>query len=326
MGKNNSHSSLSNRQSKKSDFEAEKRKMKFLIVTLIGLVASSFAAPQYGSSGGSGRDDLTNGNRPSPNLPAGCRIEYKTVYDIVENEKFETQCTTKFKKQCTEKYNRVCTPWTETVCKTLNENICETKYRDNCYEKYRDIKEPYEEDVCVDKDIAVCDKHWQCNNPNIPISDCNDKVWVDNKETCQYLKRTFCEPVQKYRTVKQPYQHCDNESWQDCKDVPYKKCDDYARNDCKDVPYQDCNQVPWQDCEEVHFKVPEQVSQKRPFRVCDGQAGGNNDPYRYSDQEIADYDFIELRTGAVDTDAVDAEDKQVEEVTTKKSSSAITFG
>merc|ERR1712110_1395655 len=90
----------------------KKRKMKFLIVTLIGLVASSFAAPQYGSSGGSGRDDLTNGNRPSPNLPAGCRIEYKTVYDIVENENFETQCTTKFKKQCTEKYNRVCTPWT----------------------------------------------------------------------------------------------------------------------------------------------------------------------------------------------------------------------
>merc|ERR1739838_487823 len=110
----------------------------------------------------------------------------------------------------------------------------------------------------------------------------------DNKETCQYLKKSFCETVQKYRTVKQPYQHCDKESWQDCKDVPYKKCDDYARND--------------------------------------GQAGGNNDPYRYSDQEIADYDFIELRTGAVDTDAVDAEDKQVEEVTTKKSSSAITFG
>merc|ERR1712212_692548 len=100
--------------------------------------------------------------------------------------------------------------------------------------------------------------------------------------------------VQKYRTVKEPYTKCDKESWQDCK--------------------------------QVHTKVPEQVSQKRPFRVCDGQAGGNNDPYRYSDQEIADCDFIELRTGAVDTDAVDAEDKQIEEVTTKKSSSAITFG
>ena len=95
-----------------------------------------------------------------------------------------------FRTQCTKKYNRVCTPWTETVCKTLNENVCETKYRDNCYEKYRDIKEPYEEDVCVDKDIAVCDKHWQCNNPNIPISDCNDKVWVDNKVSLQNLMRS----------------------------------------------------------------------------------------------------------------------------------------
>jgi hypothetical protein len=231
-----------------------------------------------------------------------------------------------FRKQCTEKYKRVCTPWTETVCKTLYKNVCETKWKDNCYQLERDIEEPYEEDVCVDRDIAVCDKHWQCNNPNLPLSDCNDKVWVDNKETCQYLKKSFCETVQKYRTVKEPYTKCDKESWQDCNDVPYEKCDDVARNNCKDVPYQDCNDVPYQDCKQVHTKVPEQVSQKRPFRVCDGQAGGNNDPYRYSDQEIADYDFIELRTGAVDTDAVDAEDKQIEEVTTKKSSSAITFG
>lgn len=231
-----------------------------------------------------------------------------------------------FRNQCTEKYNRVCTPWTDTVCQTLYKNVCETKWKEVCYELERDIEEPYEEDVCVDKDIAVCDKHWQCSNPNLPLSDCNDKVWVDNKETCQYLKKSFCETVQKYRIVKEPYTQCDKESWQDCKDVPYKKCDDVARNDCKDVPYQDCKKVPYQDCKQVHSKVPEQVSQKRPFRVCDGQAGGNNDPYRYSDQEIADYDFIELRTGAVDTDAVDAEDKQIEEVTTKKSSSAITFG
>merc|ERR1712172_379147 len=132
---NNSHSSLSSRTRKKSDFEAEKRKMKLLIVTFIGLVANSYAPP-HGSSGGSGRDGLTNGNRPKQNLPAGCQIQYKTVYDIVQNEKFERKCTTKFETQCTEKYNRV------------------------CITKWRDIEEPYEEDVCVDKDIAVCDKHW----------------------------------------------------------------------------------------------------------------------------------------------------------------------
>jgi len=294
---NNSHSSLSSRTRKKSDFEAEKRKMKLLIVTFIGLVANSYALP-HGSSGGSGRDGLTNGNRPKQNLPAGCQIQYKTVYDIVQNEKFERKCTTKFETQCTEKYNRVCTPWTDIVCQTLYKNVCVTKWRD--------IEEPYEEDVCVDKDIAVCDKHWQCSNPNLPLSDCNDKVWVDNKDTCQDLKKSVCETVIKYRTVKQPYQKCN--------DVPYEKCEEVTQIECEYVPYQDCEKVPYQDCKQVHSKVPEQVSQKRPFRVCDGQA----------DQEIADYDddddnddfIIELWTGAVDTDTVDAEDKQIEEVTT----------
>lgn len=296
--------------------------MKLLIVTFIGLVANTLALPQYGSSGGFGTssgDKLTGGKRP--NLPAGCRIQYKTVYDIVEKEKFETKCQEKYKSQCTEKYNKVCTPYTENVCKTAYKENCETKYKDNCYEAYRDIQEPYEEDVCVDKDIAVCDKHWQCNNPNLPLSDCNDKVWVDNKATCKYLKKSFCEKVQKYRTTKQPYKKCDQESWQDCNDVPYEKCDPVTRNDCKDVPYNDCKKVPYQDCKPVHSKVPEQVSQKRPFRVCDGS---NNEPYRYTDQEIADYDFVELRTGAVDPGLVD--NKQIEEATTKKSSSAITFG
>jgi len=304
---NNSHSSLSSRTRKKSDFEAEKRKMKLLIVTFIGLVANSYALP-HGSSGGSGRDGLTNGNRPKQNLPAGCQIQYKPVYDIVENEKFETKCTTKFKKQCTKKYNTVCTPWTETICKTLYKKVCETKYIDNCIQRKG---EPYEEDVCVIKDIAVCDQHWECSNPNIPLSDCNDKVWVDNKETCQYLKKSVCETVQR---VNPPQRICEKEPREECNDVPYEKCNDVTRNECEKVPYQDCKKVPYQDCKQVHSKVPEQVSQKRPFRVCDGQA----------DQEIADYDddddnddfIIELWTGAVDTDTVDAEDKQIEEVTT----------
>merc|ERR1712008_28874 len=66
-------------------------------------------------------------------------------------------------------------------------------------------------------------------------------------------------------------------------------------------------------------------SLKRPFRVCNNSG---KDPYRFTDDEIADYDFIELRTGAVEE-----VDQSVEEVTTKKpvdvgskSSSAITFG
>merc|ERR1712154_301229 len=159
---------------------------------------------------------------------------------------------------------------------------------------YRDVQEPYVEDVCNDKDVAVCDKHWQCQNPNLPLENCNDKVWVDNQASCKYLKQTVCNQVEKYRTTKEPY------------------------HDCRDVPYQ--------DCQEIHKQVPHQVSRKRPFRVCDGVV----DHYKYSDQEIADYDFIELRTGASEESDVESVEQSLEDFTTKaptkKAPGAITFG
>jgi len=304
--------------------------MNPLLITVFGLVSTTLAMPQYGGNGNSGQIGNLNNNGGQqggrqPNLPAGCTIQYKTVYDIVENEKFETKCVEKYKPQCTERYNRVCTPYQENICKTAYEAKCDTKYKDNCFEAYRDVKEPYVEDVCVDKDVAVCDKHWECQNPNLPIANCNDKVWVDNQNSCKYLKKSICTQVEKYRTRSEPYQKCDQVSWQDCNDVPYEVCDLVDRENCKDVPYQDCQQVSWQDCNPVHKKVSSQVSQKRPFRVCNNSG---KDPYRFTDDEIADYDFIELRTGAVEE-----VDQSVEEVTTKKpvdvgskSSSAITFG
>jgi len=275
--------------------------MKLLIVTLIGLVANVFALPQYGSNlGGNGGGSLIGGSsRPKPNLPAGCRIEYKTVYDIEEVENFET----KYRKEC----NEVCNPWTENKCETLYRKKCETKWRDNCY----DIDVPYEEDVCVDKDIAVCKKHWQCSNPSLPLSECNDKVWVDNKNECEYLKKSFCDKVQKYRKE----QKCDKESWQDCKNQPYEKCNKITHNNCKNV----CKDVPYQ----VHSKEPKQITRRRPFRVCNGS---NKPDYRYTDQEIEKFDFG-LRSGAVDSGLIE-DKKEVEETTKtpKKSSSAITFG
>merc|ERR1712203_419965 len=114
----------------------------------------------------------------------------------------------------------------------------------------------------VDKDVAVCDKHWECQNPNLPIANCNDKVWVDNQNSCKYLKKSICTQVEKYRTRSEPYQKCDQVSWQDCNDVPYEVCDLVTKENCKDVPYNDCQQVPYQDCNPVHKKVSEQVSQK----------------------------------------------------------------
>merc|ERR1712241_179444 len=260
----------------------KEKRMRLLIVTLIGFVTSSFALPQYGKAPGGGGANLNPSRKPSPNLPAGCRIQYKTIYDIVEKEQLTQKCSTQYKDQCTQKYNNVCTPYTENVCQTLYNNVCETKYRDNCYQAQRDVQEPYEEDVCVDKDVPVCDK----------------------------------------------------DSWQDCNDVPYQQCNPVTKQRCEDVPYNDCQKVPYQACQPVHKLVKEQVSQKRPFRVCTGV----NEPYKYTNQEIEDYDFIELRTGATDSDVgspvdngltEDDPNRDVEQITTKKpvkSSDAIIFG
>ena len=77
--------------------------MNPLLITVFGLVSSTLAMPQYGGNGNSGQIGNLNNNNGGqqggrqPNLPAGCTIQYKTVYDIVENEKFETKCVEKYR-------------------------------------------------------------------------------------------------------------------------------------------------------------------------------------------------------------------------------------
>jgi len=154
----------------------------------------------------------------------------------------------------------------------------------------------------------------------------------ENQADCTVLVQTECNDVQNYRIVKQAYQKCDQVSWNDCKDVPYQKCDLVTHDGCQDQPWNDCQDVPYQHCEPVHKLVPQQTSQKRPFRVCDG----NDKPYEFTQQEIADYDLIDsvdysvinARQGESDEDQVDVDTglRTVEETTTKKPKGAITFG
>merc|ERR1712018_763162 len=155
---------------------------------------------------------------------------------------------------------------------------------------------------CKDEQVRKCEKHWEEGNDG-------SKNWVDNPATCKTLYETQCYPVTKYRTVKEPYQKCEN------------------------APYQDCQDVPWQDCKKVHKSVPHQVAKRRPFRVCN-----NKDPYEFTDAEINQFDILEIRT--VDSDDEFDENDDVEEVDPKlleeteeeeekpqkQSSSAITFG
>merc|ERR1712062_472784 len=219
------------------------------------LVTLITSLPQnYGSSGDISQDPQTllTGKIPNlPDLPEGCRIQYKTVFDIIEKDIIETKCDEKYRDECETKYKKVCNPYQEEVCTKEYKNICETKYKDKCYEAYNDVQEEYVEKECTDKDITVCDKHWQCSTPNVPLSNCNDKVWVDNLETCKYLKKSICKDATKCRTVQKPYQKCE--------------------------------QVPYDECRDVHKLVPEQVSKKVPFKVCEGSK-----PQKLTDREIED--------------------------------------
>merc|ERR1711988_835154 len=290
---------------------------------LVTLVTS---LPQnYGSSGDISQNPqnlLTDKIPNLPELPEGCRIQYKTVFDIIEKDIIETKCDEKYRNKCETKYKKVCNPYQEEVCTKEHKNICETRYKDKCYEAYYDVQEEYVEKECTDKDIAVCDKHWQCSTPNLPLSNCNDKVWVDNLATCKYLKKSICKDVTKYRTIQKPYQKCDQVPYDECKDVPFDSCDLMAKETCQNNAYEDCIQVPYQDCMEVHKLVPEQVSKKIPFKVCEGSK-----PQKLTDRDIEDLPDIIDPFGRTNVGIEPkTEEVKFEDDTKKKASNAIVFG
>merc|ERR1712008_197819 len=65
---------------------------------------------------GSGREigqSLTGKKPELPKLSEGCKIQYKTVYDIVEKDVIEKKCTEKYREVFDVKYETVCTPYQE---------------------------------------------------------------------------------------------------------------------------------------------------------------------------------------------------------------------
>jgi len=307
--------------------------MKTLCLLII-FVCSTWARPQYsgGANQGFGQQQIQGDRNPSrptsrPSfLPAGCRIEYKTVFSVEEREEYENKCRTLYRQECQQKFQRICNPYREKQCKTEYQQKCQTLQKEECNQSWRDVQEEYTEDECNDNYVRKCEKHWE------QAAD-GSKVWADNPTTCKDLKETKCSPVTKYRNVRQPYTKCDQVPYQDCKNVPWENCNWVNREKCENEPYQDCNDVPYQDCQKVHKLVPHQVSKRRPFRVCN-----NKDPYEFTDDEINQFDILEIRSGSTDEDAdeefdeqddveeVDTKKLEPEEVTTKKSSSAIIFG
>lgn len=283
------------------------------------LMASSVVSrPQYGPSQEVNLPD--HARQPPKQLPPGCKIVHKTVYDIVEKEEFETKCLTKLRNVCTEEFQRICEPYQEEVCRTVNDQKCDTLYRDKCYEAYKDVQEEYQEEECVDKVVKVCEKHWEVKSET-------EKIWTDDPATCKDLKESECHPVTKYRTKKEPYQQCDKEPYQNCYNVPRKVCDFVTKDKCRSEPLKVCKDVPYEDCQEVHKLVPHQVAKLKAFKVCDHI----DDPYELSQQELVDYDLIDQRIGGNPDDEVEVIDPANIDATTgaaeeTKADSAILFG
>ena len=68
----------------------------FLFVTICMATVVIGLPQNYGSGGEIGQS--LNGKKPElPKLSEGCRIQYKTVYDIVEKDIIEKKCTEKYR-------------------------------------------------------------------------------------------------------------------------------------------------------------------------------------------------------------------------------------
>jgi hypothetical protein len=262
---------------------------------------------------------------PAPNPGPGCRIEYETIYEIVEDETTSQKCQTEFKRRCETKLRQKCTPYTDTKCSTKYRqqcrnwtekkctdtwrNECSQQTKEECNENTRPIKVPYVEDECFTKKEKRCEKHWEERSPG-------KKVWVENTATCKYYDASECAPVTKYRTEQEkytqcskvPYQHCDRVKDTNCRNVPQQKCNDVPYQDCQNIQrercvpesYQECDDVPEQKCRDEHKKTPRQVAKQIPIRVC----GNHRTAYNEAEENFGNSNVFDIRT----TDGHDPED------------------
>jgi len=210
---------------------------------IVFAIASAAAMPQYGNNGG----------QSQPQTQKNC--EWRTVVEYTETTRQD--CRTEYNNKCSTLYKKVCTPY--------EDEVCETYQRDQCDQKQRTKYKTWSEDVCKDKYVNHCEKHWEEDSYGA-------KHWVDNKSTCkQIVDGKNCNSVER----KEPYQ----EAYTDCYKVPDKKCRYVTKQNCKQQPYQDCKRVPYQECDDIHEKKPNQVRR----RFCNGkqvngqqQNGDNN--------------------------------------------------
>ena len=260
--------------------------------------------PRYGVQSNVDIQNHRQPNRPlapAPKPGPGCRIEYETIYETIEDVTFDTKCRTGYENRCQTrtkcttyiepqfitKYRQQCRDWTEKKCTDSWRNDCSARSKEECKDNYRPVKIPYVEDECFTKKEKRCEKHWEEPTPG-------KKVWVENPATCKWYDASQCSPITKYRTEQEKYTQCSKVPYQDCKRVKDTNCIDVPKTECKDVPYQicigirrercepvqECKDYPTQKCRDEHKKTPRQVAKQIPVRIC----GNRRTPYTKHDQ------------------------------------------
>jgi len=239
------------------------------------------------------------------------KCEWRTVVEYQESTRKE--CQTLYETKCSTLYKKVCTPYEDEVCTSYQRKQCDQKQRT----KYR----VWSEEVCKDKYVTHCDKHWEEDAYGA-------KHWVDDKSTCkEIVDGKTCNNVQR----KEPYQ----EDYEDCYNVPDEKCRYVTKQSCKEEPYQECKRVPYQDCENIHEKKPHQVRRrycngKKVSGSGSGSGSGSNDYDDYEDNNGGTEVFDVRNTGTEQSgslgtkEVIDTRSEDNEDVTTDDS--AIKFG
>jgi len=251
-----------------------------LAMTIFTVVGTSRAMPQYGpppaAAGSSPQTSRDPSNAPADpfsqqTLPEGCIIQFQDITTIVEIETEREVCTPYNDRVCDTKYRQACNPYEDTECRTVYKKVCKVKYNEVCNELYRDVPEQYEEDDCKEVPTRVCDSTWVIKG--------NDKVWEEDPKTCRQIPETQCRLVKKTRTKKVPYTECKNVPYDDCKDAPVEECRKVTKEKCERQEYQDCRDVTKQNCEIIHKKVPQNQTERKAVRVCDGQIQNDVVPF-----------------------------------------------
>merc|ERR1712038_2127448 len=187
-----------------------------------------------------------------PNLPQGCRIEYRTIYDIVEVEEFET----KYKRQCKTEFQRICSPY--------REQNCQTKYE------------------------KKCDKHWVTNGGAKEWAD-NPSTCKNLKETkCYPVTKIRKEPYQ--QCDKENYQECNDYPREICNWVTKEKCENEPYQDCQEVPYQEHKLAPKQVSKRKPFKVCQDIDPYEfsdyDSRIADPRNSGDDEEIIDNEKQV----------------------------------------